>query len=108
MLRRLIWIMPLTLGMFPLSVQALPTPTQINGLAQKICQLPNQSSQSDYQQAIAQGMGGWMYQGNLTFQELNNPQTMANITNQLVGKIQKICPLRVMEMNNELSNQNSR
>ena len=108
MLRRFIWLMPLTLGLFALPTQALPTSSQITTLAQRICELPRQSSEKEYEEAVAQGLGGWLHQGSLTFDDLNNKDTMEIITNKLVGQMTETCPLRVMEINNELSNQTYR
>ena len=49
MLRRFIWLMPLAIGLFPASVNALPTSPQINQLTQQIVLL--RQTQSRHRQS---------------------------------------------------------
>ncbi|MDJ0597379.1 MAG: glutamyl-tRNA amidotransferase [Crocosphaera sp.] len=107
MLRRFIWLMPLAIGLFPLSVQAFPTSPQINKLAQRICRLPSQSPQAFQESMLKemiQEMGGWMNEGNLTFEEMNDKNTLMKIGNEVALEMYDICPDRVIELGNQYSN----
>ncbi|MDJ0730351.1 MAG: glutamyl-tRNA amidotransferase [Crocosphaera sp.] len=107
MLRRFIWLMPLAIGLFPASVKALPTSPQINQLAQKICQLPSQSpeafQESMLKEMVAE-MGGWMNQGNLSLEEMQDQDTLFQIGNEVGLKMAEICPSRMKEIGNQFSN----
>lgn len=107
MLRRLLWLVPLTIGLFPVAVHAFPTSPQINKLAQRICQLPSQSPEA-FQEAMVkemlQEMGGWMNQGNLTLEEMQDQNTLRQIGNSVALEMYEICPNRVIELGNQYSN----
>lgn len=107
MLRRFIWLIPLAVGLFPISVQAFPTSPQINKLAQRICQIPSQSPeafQESMLKEMIQEMGGWMNQGSLSFEEMNDKNTLMQIGNEVAIEMYDICPDRVMELGNQYSN----
>ena len=109
MLRRFIWLMPLAIGLFPASVNALPTSPQINQLAQRICQLPSQSPE-EFKESMVQEMmremATWMEQGNLSIQEMQDQQVVFQIGKEIGLKMSEICPSRMMEMNEQFSNGN--
>ena len=107
MFRRFIWLMPLATGLFPASVNAYPTSPQINKLAQRICQLPTKSPEAFQQsmvQEMMQAMSGWMEEGNLTVQEMQDKQTLFEIGNEVGLQMSEICPNRINELGNQCSN----
>ncbi|MDJ0846671.1 glutamyl-tRNA amidotransferase [Crocosphaera sp.] len=107
MLRPFIGLMSLTVALIPISAQAFPTSPQINKLAQRICQLPSQSPEMFQESMIRemiQEMGGWMNQGNLSLEEMNDKDTLVKIGNEVALEMYEICPNRVMEIGNQLSN----
>ncbi len=106
MLRRCVWLMPLVIGLFPISSQAYPTSPQINKLAQRICKLPSQSPEQFQQTMIGemtQEMGGWLSQGSLTMAEMKDEQTMVRVGTEVAYKMSEICPSRIMEIGNQLN-----
>lgn len=107
MLRRFIWLMPLAIGLFPASVNALPTSPQINQLAQRICKLPATSPevfQESMVKEMIQAMGGWMEEGNLSLEEMQDQQTLFEIGNEVGLQMYGICPNRMNEIGNQFSN----
>ncbi|WP_243397346.1 glutamyl-tRNA amidotransferase [Crocosphaera subtropica] len=99
--------MSLSVALVPISVYAFPTSPQINKLAQRICQLPSQSPQAFQESMLkemVQEMGGWMNQGSLSFEEMNNKDTLMQIGNEVAIEMYEICPGRVMELDNQYSN----
>ncbi len=106
MLRRFIWLMPLAMGIYPVGVQAFPTSPQINQLAQRICQLPNQSTETFKQTMVAEmakEMGGWLNQGSLTMEEINSEATMVRVGTDVAYKMSEICPNRIMQIGNQFN-----
>lgn len=53
---------------------------------------------------MVQEMGGWMNQGSLSFEEMNNKDTLMQIGNEVAIEMYEICPGRVMELDNQYSN----
>ncbi len=106
MLRRLLWLMPLALAVCPVEVQAFPSSPQINQLAQRICQLPIQSPEA-FQEAMLREMvaemGGWMNQGNLSLEEMQDQDVVAEIGRQVGLEMYEICPNRITEIGNQFS-----
>ncbi len=106
MLRRLIWLIPLTIVVSPVEVQAFPTSPQINQLAQRICQLPIQSPEA-FQEAMLQEMvaemGGWMNQGNLSLEEMQDQDVLAEIGLQVGLEMYEICPSRITKIGDQFS-----
>lgn len=108
MLRRFIWLMPFAIGFFPVAVHSFPTSPQISKLAQRICQLPSQSPEA-FQEAMVQEMlkemGGWMNQGNLTLEEMQDKNTLMQIGNNVALEMYEICPKRVMELGHQYNSE---
>ena len=107
MLRRFIWLMPFAIGLFPTPVNALPTSPQIDQLAQKICQIPNQSPEAFQEamlQKMMQEMASWMDTGNLTIQEMQDEDTLFQIGNEVGLQMYEICPSRAIEINEQFDN----
>lgn len=108
MLRHFIGLMSLSVALVPISVQAFPTSPQINKLAQRICQIPSQSPEAFKEsmlQEMLQEMGGWMNQGSLSFEEMNNKDTLRQLGNEVAIEMYNICPSRVMELGNQYSSE---
>ncbi|MDJ0660027.1 MAG: glutamyl-tRNA amidotransferase [Crocosphaera sp.] len=107
MLRPFVGLLSLTVALIPISVQAFPTSPQINKLAQRICQLPSQSPetfQDSMMKETMREMQGWINQGNLSLEEIQDQDTLAEIGVQIGLEMYQICPNRITELGNQLSN----
>ncbi|CCQ62880.1 hypothetical protein CWATWH0401_1197 [Crocosphaera watsonii WH 0401] len=53
---------------------------------------------------MIQAMGGWMEEGNLSLEEMQDQQTLFEIGNEVGLQMYGICPNRMNEIGNQFSN----
>ena len=53
---------------------------------------------------MIQAMGGWMEEGNLSLEEMQDQQTLFEIGNEVGLQMYEICPNRMNEIGNQFSN----
>ncbi|MGK7939268.1 MAG: hypothetical protein AB4062_03760 [Crocosphaera sp.] len=103
MLRQVIWLIPVLSVTVSLPSQALPTPSQINEAAERICQIPQESSEMTrniYYQEVAK----WVNTGQITMNDMEDEEIRENITTQVIKEINNICPDLSTKINNEIWN----
>ncbi|MDJ0509777.1 MAG: hypothetical protein QNJ64_11055 [Crocosphaera sp.] len=103
MLRQFIWLLPLMAVTIPLPSQALPTADQINETAQRICQIPEASSEMTrniYYQEVAK----WVNTGNISIDDMEDETIRETITTQVIKEINNTCPDISTHINNQIWN----
>ena len=103
MLRQFIWLIPVMSVTFSVPSQALPTAGQINETVQRICQIPQASSEMTrniYYQELAK----WVNSGNITVNDMEDEAIRETITTKVIKEINNTCPDRSTHINNQIWN----
>jgi hypothetical protein len=103
MLRQVIILTSFISLVSSLPSQAVPTSSQINETAQRLCEIPGESS-SMTRNIYYQEVKKWVDDGSLTVSDIEDEEIRENLNRELIKEIHKTCPLQAKAINNKIWN----